>query len=337
MTSFKNETTKLLSLIDNSHKISQLCLISLGGSHAYGLANEQSDVDLRGFGLPYPRDILLADDFEQIQTNNEIDACVYSLSKTLKLLSMANPNIIELLGLDEESILLSSSIYETIREHSDWFLSTRVAHTFGGYATAQLRRLQNAMARDTNAQQYAQGAIRSMQASLDALPERYASLNGHATFSLNLSDEENPQVLISMHVENAAASELASFARELDSARKSAETIGKNRRKDSSKLAKHASHLIRLLHMGSEILETGEIHTKRTHDNQLLRDIKSGLWLTEDACGVRAYDNAFWDLLNESQTRFEYAEQHTSLPSKPNLNEINDFLSDTYRNHILNN
>ena len=328
---FEQEKHLLVDLIHSDYRVSDIGLIALGGSHAYGLATENSDVDLRGFAYPNASDILLGQDFEQIQTMNEVDACIYSLAKTCKLLVQCNPNIVELLGLDKESILLETTPYRTMRDNPQMFLSKRAAHTFGGYATAQLRRIQNAMARDSDAKRLAQGALRSMQATLATLPVQYPNLNEKATFSLNLSDEENPRVLVNMHVENAPASELSSFARELDSARKSAETIGKNRRKESSKLAKHASHLIRLLHMGTEILQGQPVQTKRIEDAQLLLDLKNGLWLTEDENGIRTYDDAFWDLLNEAQSAFEYAEANSELPEQADTGSMQDFLAGCHR------
>ena len=41
---------------------------------------------------------------------------------------------------------------------------------------------------------------------------------------------------------------------------------------------KHATQLVRLLILGKEILETGKVQVKRTHDRQMLMDIKTGAW-----------------------------------------------------------
>ena len=41
---------------------------------------------------------------------------------------------------------------------------------------------------------------------------------------------------------------------------------------------KNAAHLVRLLHMGTEFLETGELHVRRTWDRDMLDDIKKGKW-----------------------------------------------------------
>lgn len=44
---------------------------------------------------------------------------------------------------------------------------------------------------------------------------------------------------------------------------------------------KNAAHLIRLLKMGIEFLETGVLHVRRTHDRDQLVDIKKGRWTLE--------------------------------------------------------
>lgn len=42
--------------------------------------------------------------------------------------------------------------------------------------------------------------------------------------------------------------------------------------------AKNAAHLVRLLHMGQEFQETGELKVRRTWDREMLISIKRGEW-----------------------------------------------------------
>lgn len=335
--SYEHEIKAAKNQLAASKKTTKLGLLALGGSHAYGLSTPNSDVDLRGFAMPTSKDILLGLDFEQIQTMEEVDMCVYSIAKACKLMAQCNPNMIELIGLTDDAILISSPEHKTMCQHPEWFLSKRAAYTFGGYATAQLRRLQNAMARDTDTYQLAEGEIRSLDAALFTLPERYPMLKDNITMSFDAldTDEENIRIMVTMSSNRVPATELAAFARQLDSARKSAETIGKNRRKESYKLAKHASHLIRLLHMGTEILRGEGIHTHRTYDAQLLLNIKNGMWLHEDELGRRTYDDEFWDLLNKSEAIFTEAKENTVLPDSPNLEELYDFIADCHKQIVI--
>jgi len=63
------------------------------------------------------------------------DTVIYGLKKFISLLSKANPNTIELLGVDEECIVKMTARGKMLRENAELFLSTRVASSFGNIAT----------------------------------------------------------------------------------------------------------------------------------------------------------------------------------------------------------
>lgn len=75
---------------------------------------------------------------------------------------------------------------------------------------------------------------------------------------------------------------------------------------------RNASHLIRLLHMGAEYLETGELQVKRTVDRDLLLRIKRGEWLLPD---IRAY-------AAEVKARCNRALESSPLPETVDLDKI---------------
>jgi len=84
-------------LKENQHLGSNVILLTLGGSHAYGMNNENSDLDVRGISLNSKEEVLLGRDFEQV-VNVETDTTVYSFNKMIQLLTSNNPNTIEILG-----------------------------------------------------------------------------------------------------------------------------------------------------------------------------------------------------------------------------------------------
>ena len=135
----------------DAHLKDRMVMLCLGGSHAYGTNTETSDLDLRGCALNRPEDILGMSRFDQV-LNNDLDVCVYSFNKMIPLLYGCNPNIIEILGCKSEHYLFLSDIGRELIDNRHMFLSTRAAYTFGGYAFSQLRRLENAIARDKLAQ-----------------------------------------------------------------------------------------------------------------------------------------------------------------------------------------
>lgn len=86
-----------------------IIILTLGGSHAYGMDKEESDLDVRGVALNSKSDILLGMDFGQV-VNTSTDTTVYSFNKMIQLLTSNNPNTIEQLGCLPEHYLHLSGI-----------------------------------------------------------------------------------------------------------------------------------------------------------------------------------------------------------------------------------
>lgn len=102
-------------LRENKNLGNNIILLTLGGSHAYGMDKEGSDLDVRGIALNSKEEVLLATDFEQV-VNVDTDTTVYSFNKMLELLSKCNPNTIEELGCIEEHYLYLSGIGKELLE-----------------------------------------------------------------------------------------------------------------------------------------------------------------------------------------------------------------------------
>ena len=132
--------------------------LSYGGSRAYGLNTEQSDVDLVGFVLP-PKEVLnnIFQNFdewankEEINTeykhlvnpaNPKLETKVYSLKKFFKLASECNPNVIEILWVDPKCILKLDEVGEEVLANRDIFLSKQAKFRFLGYAHAQFQKIE---------------------------------------------------------------------------------------------------------------------------------------------------------------------------------------------------
>lgn len=117
------------------------------GSHAYGTSTPTSDEDFKGICVP-PRDYYLGfmKSFEQAEKyaskGHDRDEVVYSVEKFFKLAADCNPNIIEVLCVDDSDVVKIDEFGELLRAHRNAFLSTKARHTFSGYAHAQLRRIE---------------------------------------------------------------------------------------------------------------------------------------------------------------------------------------------------
>ena len=127
---------------------SRIMLLGVSGSHGYGTNREGSDIDFRGVTLNLPSDLIGLTSFDQYEDPNT-DTVIYSFTKLVNLLLNCNPNTIEILGLDDDQYVIKTVVGQEILDHRQLFLSKRAAASFGHYADAQLRRLQNAIAKDT--------------------------------------------------------------------------------------------------------------------------------------------------------------------------------------------
>lgn len=112
----------------------------VGGSHAYNLNTPDSDEDIRGIFVHAPKEYLrLSSPVEQVGDNKH-DIVYYSLKRFFELAVKANPNIIELLWIDDNLVKVCEPMARKLRENRHKFLSQKVFHTFSGYAYAQIQK-----------------------------------------------------------------------------------------------------------------------------------------------------------------------------------------------------
>jgi len=111
------------------------------GSNAYGASTPESDIDLRGIAIP-PKEYFLGfnQKFEQAQFKN-CDITIFGISKFFQLAAAGNPNVLELLYVNEEEIIKMTPIAAKLIENRHLFLSKKIRYSMEGYAHAQLKRL----------------------------------------------------------------------------------------------------------------------------------------------------------------------------------------------------
>lgn len=306
--------------------LSNMILLTLGGSHAYGMNKETSDLDIRGIALNPKENILLGTDFEQI-VNVDTDTTIYSFNKMLKLLSSNNPNTIEILGCKPEHYLILTDIGKTLIDERKMFLSKICIHTFGNYAGSQLRRLQNNSARLLSQSENEEYILKSIQNAKYEFKNRYFPTEDDAVIELFIdkavNEDMDTEIFMRLHTEKYPLRDWANMWNEMKSIVSSYNKIGKRNEKAIShdKLGKHMAHLIRLYMMCIDILETEEIVTYREKEHDLLMSIRNGDYLDEN----RQPTSEFYDLLDEYEKRFDYAKRNTSLPDEPDYQRINEF------------
>ena len=304
----------------------RIMLLGLGGSYAYGTNNEGSDIDFRGVTLMMPSDLLGLTEFEQYE-DDKTDTVIYAFNKLVKLLLDCNPNTCEMLGLDEEQYLIKTDLGQELIDNSRLFLSKRAIKSFGGYADAQLRRLQNAIARDTLPQNDREKHIlKSVMNALDDFNRRnIASDKGSVKIYIDQAEnsELETEIFVDADYKHLPLRDYTDMWGTMRTVVRDYDKIGKrNKKKDDNHLNKHAMHLIRLFMMAIDILEKGEIRTHRTEDLPLLLAIRKGEYMQEDG----TFSAAFYDILDEYERTLDEASIKTTLPDNPDMDKVGKFV-----------
>lgn len=318
----------------NPHLGKRVIFLTLGGSYSYGTNVEGSDVDVRGCALNSPTDILGLSNFEQV-VDNQTDTTVYAFNKLVGLLLNCNPNTVEMLGCKPEHYFMITDIGQMMIDNRKLFISQKAVHSFGGYATQQLRRLENAVARDRATQEMKEKHIlQSMERAIMSFRDRYSSFDKG---SIKLYTAESPredldtEIFADIQMSKFSAREFNSIMNDLHNVLGTYEKLNhRNKKKDEAHLNKHAMHLIRLYLMCLEILETGDIHTYRDKDLDLLMSIRNGVYQQGDG----TYRQEFFDMVTDFEKKLDYAKKNTSIPEKPDMKRVEEFVMEVNRRSI---
>lgn len=317
----------------NPHLKDKILFLTLGGSHAYGTNVETSDVDVRGCAMNSKSDILGLSNFEQV-VDTSTDTTVYGFNKLIGLLSNCNPNTIEMLGCRPEHYIELSTVGREMIDNRKMFLSQRAVSAFGGYANQQLRRLQNALARDRLPQAQKEEHVRgALERSLEEFSHRYTTFE-NGSIELFTADSTrhdlDKEVFCNIHIDKCPAREFSTLLNTLSSVVSTYDKLNHRNRKDEAHLNKHAMHLIRLYLMCLDILEKEEVCTYRENDRDFLLSIRSGAYQNDDG----TYRPEFFELVTKYEKRLEYAKANTSLPRSPDMKRIEDFVMSVNRRSL---
>ena len=255
------------------------------------------------------------------------DTTIYGFQKMINLLLNCNPNTLELLGLNQEHYLFLNETGKALITNTDLFLSKRAIQSFGGYADAQLRRLQNALARDAYPQSEKERHIfNSVKNAMYDIKNRYEKFENGA-IHLYIDQSQNPdfdtEIFLDVNLTHYPLRDYRSIWNEMNNIVKDYDKIGKrNKKKDDNHLNKHAMHLIRLFMMAIDILEKGKINTYRVKEHELLMRIRGGEYQKEDG----TFDEAFYEIIADYEKKLDYAAAHTYLPEEPDMERVQEFV-----------
>lgn len=320
------KTTEYDFLRTDKHLGSNIILLGLGGSHAYNLNTENSDLDVRGIALNSKSDILLSTDFEQV-VNVDTDTTIYSFNKMIKLLTDNNPNTLEILYLKPEHYLYLSDIGRELLDNKNLFISQKCIHTFWGYSEQQGRRMMNKAARKQSQEEFEQYILNTIENASYTFKERYLPYDEDSVkLYIDKSYQEgfNTEIYMDVNFSHYPLRDWANMWNEMKAIVSSYTKFGKRNEKaaEHDKLGKHQSCLIMLLLNAIDLLETGNMSIYQEGERrELLMEIRRGKYLD----GNSQPTSEFNDLLNDLKKRFDYAKRNTILQEFPNHKAINEF------------
>lgn len=222
-----------------------------------------------------------------------------------------------------------SPVGRELLNNKDLFLSKKAAQAFGGYATAQLRRLDNKAARLVGQAQREQHILNSINNVRADFNERYSQYPDDAIrLYIDKSDKEDMESEIFMDVKltRYPLRDYKSMWSEMHNVVKDYAKIGKRNQHaiEHNKLGKHMMHLIRLYMMCLDILENKKIVTFRSEEHDLLMSIRNGKYLDNNRQPIPE----FFEMVDEYEKKMQYAKENTDLPEKPDYKKIQEFVMD---------
>lgn len=314
----------------DKHLGKNIIFLTTGGSYAYGTNVETSDLDIRGIAVERSCEILGSSSFEQFE-NRETDTIIYGLRKILKLMLNCNPNVLEMLGTKNEHIFICNKYGKMIKDNTNLFLSKRAIQSFGGYASAQLRRLQNALARDNYPQKEKEihmlNTIKTQIATMKDRYEVFSKENLNIYIDKSKKEGVESELFIDVNFTHYPLRDFKNIYAEMSNVINDYDKLNhRNSKKDANHLNKHAMHLIRLFIMGTELLEGKGINTYRESDREFLLEIRNGEF---------SYSEIF-EMVNDYEKKFDYAAKNTCLKDEPDYDKVEELMISINRDVILN-
>ena len=351
--------------------VDKMILLGFGGSHAYGTNVETSDVDLRGICFNPLTSLIGMSEFEQFE-DKDTDTVIYGLNKMFKLLLQCNPNTIELIGLKPEHYFIVSDYGQKILDNKKIFLSKRAVATFGGYANAQLRRLQNALARDSYPQaEKEKHILGTLTHAMDSILERYHKVNGeklkydfsndngrmvHAFKEYNQKMQEmeqyknfesgeihlypdkavNPdfdvEIFCDVCLHHYPLRDYRNIWNEINTIVKDYDKLGK---RNTKKDVEHLNkHSLHLIRLYLMCIDILEKEEINTY-REKEHDLLMDIRKGKYMKEDGTYRSEFFEMVDEYEKRMQYAAEHTSLPDLPDFETAEDLLCEMNENHIL--
>lgn len=295
------------------------------GSHLYGTLTPNSDVDYAGIFLPPKHFILGIQRVEEVDlsikdknvagknTQHAVDRKLYEFRKFIKLALENNPNIIEQVFVNEPNIVYINEIGKALLAQKHLFPHQGLLQKFKGYAFSQKHKM---IIRTDN--------YHELQSAFDYLKD----YPGQKELLIELKNKFLPFMKFTQDYCRIGDLNLQKSIYVKKAVAMIEERLSKvGHRKELITQygfdTKFASHLIRLLLEGKELLTKGSLQFPLA-DKETLLAIKQGRWSIKEIL----------DYADQLESEIDNLAKHSLLPSKPCLAEIEKFTMEILTAHI---
>lgn len=263
--------------------------LAISGSHLYGVATSDSDMDKRGFFLPPVESVvgLGLSKIDQYTPEGE-DTVLWSLEKFLVLTAKGNTQGLEILFAPQDQIEVCTEIGSLVLKNRGLLISKKFYHSIKGFVNAEKRRMTG------QSLQYVTKDEKKIQAV-----ENFIS-------TLQLRRYERDEIL--SLVKDFTGEDIMGLSPQRD-------VVSPRRVTNFEKYGydvKAAYHVFRLLIQGLELAVHGQIIYPSDNKAEM-KNIREGCYTL----------NQFMHRITDIEDSFDRAFANSNLPEKADMNKIN--------------
>ena len=322
----------------------------ISGSRAYGLDTPTSDTDIKGIFI-MPKEEYYGLNYIPQVSNETNDIVFYELGRFMELLSLNNPNILELLNTPENSIIYKHPYLSEIKQ--ELILSKLCSNTFGKFALSQIKKAKGLKKKIVNPIDKERKSVLQfcfVNYNKGAVPfEKFLEIKGWRQENCGLTNIPHMKDVYGLY--HSEFNSLSGIIKGIDSTDVCLSSIPKELNQESLLFfnrdgyssyckeyheywewvdkrnqdryentkkggknydSKNMMHVFRLLDMAIEIGREGRVNVIRPNRDFLL-DIKLGKFEYEELLKIA----------EEKQIEMDLAFKNSSLPNEPDLIMIN--------------
>lgn len=302
-----------------------LFLLGVGGSYAYGVEDDESDINAIGITLNSKKEVLTGRSFDRFYEPST-DTVIFSFSKMISLLLDGNPATFELLGLKDDHYLYMSPIAHELLYSRKIFLSKKVVEAYEKFIRKALYAIKQKADGENIRRDRERLIVENMNAIRNSFGDKYSKIPSDSIYMYldDVGNNAGADIFMDISLNHYPLRDYVSLLEDLHTM---VDSFGKpGRRKGDAltldNISKHCMHLVRLYLTLFDILDKQDIITFRGLDRKLLMDVKNGRFL--DAEGRP--NEEFFKMIDDFEKRLAVMKATTKLQVEPNYEMIDHFV-----------